>query len=177
MLEPSPALKIGTTFAILNWAGTTPHENDRLKIWIRGSISEEIVCFKKFVDSPEKSGVFLSLRSFVASRISSLVSGLSLKLKMLGFWAINEVGDFGEKLTFCTVLLAILVKNSLKWLAITDGSLIFNPLIVKCEISLLFLLLLLMEENKICQVFLRFFLFDSSCFLKCNFFADLITRL
>ena len=177
MLELSPDLKMGMTFAILNWTGTTPQENESLKMWKRGSISDVMVCLRKLVEIPQKSGVFLSLSSFVASRISSLVRGLLLKLKRSGFWGMRHVGDLEEGFTFWTVLLAMLVKNSLSWFAIKEGSLIIVPLIVRWEMSLLFDLFLLMEENRICQVFLKFFWLASNWRSKYNFLAFFITRL
>ena len=147
--ELSPDLKIGMTFAILNWIRTTPQEKDKLKIWKIGSINEEIVCFRKLVEMPKKSGVFLSFSCLVASIISSLVKGLLLRLKETGFCGIKKVWDFGEGFTFWTVLLAMLANNSFKWPAMVAGSLIFKSLTVKWDMSLLFLLLLLIEEKRI----------------------------
>ena len=62
-----------------------PFFSERFKIWNKGLIKDSIVCLIKLAETPVGSGVFLSARSFVASRISALVKFLLLNEKMFGF--------------------------------------------------------------------------------------------
>ena len=113
--------------------------------------------FIKFVEIPVWSGVFLSSKSFVASRISNLVRILSVNLNLLGFCTVRASGDLFEGFKLQTVFSAISVKNLLKWPAIERGSSVSTPFIVNLEIKLLFTEFLWIAENKIFQVLRRFF--------------------
>ena len=143
---------MGITFAILNWDGTTPVLRDNLRTWKRGFTITEIVCLIKFEDTPVWSGVFLSNRSLVASRTSSFVRFLSLNLKLFRLCAIRPVGSLLDMFILLTVLVAISLKNLLKWQAIESWSSMSKPFVVKCDIILLFLLFLFIVEKRICHV-------------------------
>ena len=106
----SPALNIGTTLAIFSWVGTMPVLSDKLKMWKSGLINEDNVCLIKLVETPLWSGVFLLVRSNVASKISFFVKFLSLNLKVFGFCSNNSTGDLFDGTIFSTVLAAILAK-------------------------------------------------------------------
>ena len=163
---------MGITFAILNWDGTTPVLRDNLRTWKRGFTITEIVCLIKFEDTPVWSGVFLSNRSLVASRTYSFVRFLSLNLKLF-----RPVGSLLDMFILLTVLVAISLKNLLKWQAIESWSSMSKPFTVKCDIILLFLVFLFIVEKRICHVFRRFFWLSASCFWKKIFLADLMTWL
>ena len=163
--------------AILNWEGTIPVLKERVKMWSKGFNNTGIVCLTKLVEIPVWSGVFLSSNNLVASSISFPVRTLSLNLKALRFWTIRSVGHLLEGLISWTVLLAIFEKNSLKWQAIFKGSLVSVPFTERWEISLVFLVLFCMAENKICQVLRRFFWFSNNCFWMNCFFAFFMTWL
>ena len=66
---------------------------------------------------------FLLARRLVASRISFLDKILSLNLNLLRFWAIRSVEFLSVGFKVDTVFVAMLVKNSLNWDAIIEGSL------------------------------------------------------
>ena len=146
-------------------------------MWKRGFMKEAIVCFTKLEEMPVWSGVFLSARSFVASRISDLVKFLTLNLKLFRFWLIRSVGDLFEGLMFSTVFLAILAKKLLKWQAIIWGSSTLRSFIIKLERSFFLLLFLWIVEKSICQVLRRFFWLISSSLSKWSFFARRMTWL
>ena len=74
-----------------------------------------------------------------------------------------SVADFVEGLILFTMFIAAEAKNLLKDSAITSGSLIMVPLILREEQFFLLLLGLRIEFDKICHVLRKFFVLFSIC--------------
>ena len=84
----------------------------------------------------------MSCNSFVASRISEMVTGVFLRLNSELLFGIFSVGDELDGLILLTASTAAVAKNLLKLSAVSKGSLILIPLTIKdVQLSFLFLVL------------------------------------
>ena len=61
-----PLLNTGMIFAIFNWSGTDPAENDVEKIWKGGTEIVRITCWIGQTEKPRMSGVFFAWSCLVA---------------------------------------------------------------------------------------------------------------
>ena len=73
----------------------------------------------------------MSCNSFVASRISEMVTGVFLRLNSELLFGIFSVGDELDGLILLTASTAAVAKNLLKLSAVSKGSLILIPLTIK----------------------------------------------
>ena len=103
---------------------------------------------------------FLSFSSFVASKISEKVTGEFFELNTLLLWAIFSVADMLEGFILLTTLIAAVAKKLLKDSAISEGSLVLIPLMLREEQFSFLQLGLRMALDKICKFYEDFL----SCF-------------
>ena len=92
-----------------------------------------------------------------------MVTGEFFKLNTLLLWAIFSVADMLEGFILLTTLIAVVAKKLLKDSAISEGSLVLIPLMLR-EVQFSFLQLgLRIALDKIYQVLRRFFELFSIC--------------
>jgi hypothetical protein len=162
MSNGSPDLKIGITFAILNFTGTTPCSIDLLNIWSKGDEIGASTVLTRCIEILFRSMLFLLWSSLIALVNSTCEIGtLDMKnsLSLTGAWLLT-----GHGLIFDEISLAMDVKKVLNLFAISVG-LSINVLSTKSlEIGDL-LLETFKASLRICHVFLRLFLLIKSCSL------------
>ena len=117
--------------AILSCVGTMPLSKESRKMWCKGLAMLKIIFLRKIIEIPLWSRVFLSRNSFVASRISEMVTGVFLRLNSELLFGIFSVGNELDRLILLTASTAAVAKNLLKLSAVSKGSLILIPLTIK----------------------------------------------
>ena len=125
-------------------------------MWWRGLAILNMIFLRKFEEIPLWSGVFLSCKSIVASKISVMVTGELFRLNTLLLYAMFSVADLLEGFICLTTLTAAVAKNLLNDSAIKEGSLMSVPSTLREEQFSFLPFGLRIALDKICQVLRRF---------------------